>query len=79
VVRIEVAGQARNDVGIEVFDMMGRLQNGTRNTVNGTREKLPLHFGEGWGEVNLSYLPAGVYFLKIETEQGTVMKKVVKQ
>jgi hypothetical protein len=50
---------------VEIFDMYGR--------------KLPLQNGEGWGEVNISHLPAGIYFLKIETEKGTVMKKVVKK
>ncbi|MDR2972359.1 MAG: T9SS type A sorting domain-containing protein [Bacteroidales bacterium] len=27
----------------------------------------------------MSHLPAGIYFLKIETEKGPVTKKVVKQ
>jgi uncharacterized protein YfbU (UPF0304 family) len=67
--RIEVAGQARNDgklqmINVEVLDVYGR--------------KLPLHFGEGWGEVNISHLPAGVYFMKINTESGDIVKKVVK-
>jgi hypothetical protein len=78
VVYIEVAGQVRNDIrSVEVFDVMGRMQNGEWRTGNGG--KLSLQFGEGWGEVNISHLPSGIYFLKIETEQGTVMKKVMKE
>jgi hypothetical protein len=66
---IEVAGQARNDsnlhiMSVKVYDMYGR--------------KLPLHFGEGRGEVNISHLHAGIYFVKIATEQGAVVRKVVK-
>ncbi|MDR2970724.1 MAG: T9SS type A sorting domain-containing protein [Bacteroidales bacterium] len=29
--------------------------------------------------MNISHLPAGLYFVKIITEQGEVVKKVVKQ
>jgi hypothetical protein len=49
---------------VEVYDMYGR--------------KLPLHFGEGWGEVNISHLQSGIYFVKITTKKGVVVRKVVK-
>jgi hypothetical protein len=29
--------------------------------------------------INISHFPAGVYFIKIQTEQGVATKKVVKQ
>ena len=29
--------------------------------------------------VQMSHLPAGIYFIKILTEQGTVVKKIIKQ
>jgi hypothetical protein len=29
--------------------------------------------------INISALPAGIYFLKIETEEGTMVKKIIKQ
>ena len=34
---------------------------------------------EGRGEVNISHLPAGIYFVQITTEKGVVTKKVVKR
>jgi hypothetical protein len=58
---------------IEVFDIYGRKQ----RTENSTP------FMEGLQPqddrvVNISHLAAGVYFVKIETEQGIVYKKVIK-
>jgi len=34
---------------------------------------------EGRGEVDISHLPAGIYFVQITTEKGIVTKKVVKR
>jgi len=34
---------------------------------------------EGRGEVDISHLPAGIYFVQITTEKGVVTKKVVKR
>ena len=48
---------------IQIFDVMGR------------RYSPPL---EGPGEVNISYLPTGIYFVQIATEKGVVTKTVVK-
>ena len=48
---------------IQIFDVMGR------------RYSPPL---EGPGEVNISYLPTGIYFVQIATEKGVVTKKIVK-
>ena len=31
------------------------------------------------GEINISHLPAGIYFLQVTTEKGVVTKKVVKR
>jgi len=31
------------------------------------------------GELNLSHLPAGMYFVKITTDKGVVTKKIVKK
>ena len=31
------------------------------------------------GQLNVSHLPAGLYFLKIETPQGTALRKIVRQ
>ena len=61
--RIEVAGQARNDV--EIFDIFGRKQKAESRKQNGEKEM----------GMDISHLPAGVYFLRI----GGETVKVVKQ
>jgi uncharacterized protein YjdB len=65
--RIEIAGQAHNDVkieNVEVFDSYGRKQK-----VESRRQN----------EIDISGLSAGIYFVKIITEQGEIVKKIVKQ
>jgi hypothetical protein len=57
---------------VEIYDMYGR------RLLEEKGEKLPLHFGEGWGEVNISHLQSGIYFVKITMEKGAVVRKVVK-
>jgi hypothetical protein len=53
---------------IEIFDIYGRKQkiiiNCQLSIVN---------------SIDISDLPAGVYFVKINTEAGEVMKKVIKK
>ena len=53
---------------IEIFDLMGRCVGAYQ---------FP-SFG-GAGEVNISHLPTGMYFVKITTENGTIMKKIIKK
>ena len=68
--RIEVAGQARNDVqGVEVFDVYGRKVLDDHNSYGLTVLR----------SYGLSNLPAGVYFVRIEIEKGTITKKIIKQ
>ena len=61
--------------GVEVFDIYGR----------NVGFKFPSNKLEGWqpqadGVVfNISHLQSGIYFVKITTENGIVMKKVVKE
>ena len=56
----------RNDVQtIEIFDVMGRKQPSTFNFQLST--------------LDISRLPAGIYFLQIKTENETFMRKVVKR
>ncbi|MCL2041536.1 MAG: autotransporter-associated beta strand repeat-containing protein [Bacteroidales bacterium] len=65
----EIAGQARNDVrGVEIFDITGRAI---------TTHYLHTHYS--LPTMDISYLPVGIYFLRITTDNGTVTKKVVKQ
>jgi len=63
--RIEVEGQARNDLqSVEIFDVYGRKILEPSLTV--------------LRSYDLTVLQAGIYFLKIETEEGIVVKKVIK-
>jgi hypothetical protein len=52
---------------VEIFDVYGRNVGANRIRPNNTETVL-----------DLSNVPAGVYFVKIATEQGTATKKVVK-
>jgi hypothetical protein len=67
--RVE-SGELRGE-SVEIFDMMGNL----------TPVPSPIwrEASEGRGEVNISHLPAGIYLVKIITEQGEIVKKIVKQ
>jgi hypothetical protein len=62
-----IAGQARNDVmNIEVFDVFGRQF--VSNLKSQTSNLL----------MDISHLPAGVYFVRITTENGVVTRKIIK-
>jgi hypothetical protein len=52
--------------GIEVFDIFGRTV-GTNRCVRPETT------------IDISHLPSGIYFIRIQTETGTVTKKIVKQ
>jgi len=52
---------------VEIFDVYGKKQFSIVNS------QLSIE------KIDISSLPAGVYFIKIATEQGTITKKVVKQ
>jgi len=65
---VGIAGQAHNDVrSVEAFDVSGRSV--LSHTPNLTPQTV----------LNISHLQAGTYFVKIMTEQGEVVRKVVKQ
>jgi hypothetical protein len=71
ILRIEVADQARNDVkieSVEIFDVYGR-KNVTSVPCHDCHETI----------LNISHLQSGIYFIKVTTEQGEIVKKVVKQ
>jgi hypothetical protein len=63
-----------NIQSIEIFDVMGRKVQSFEFNVQSseTRNFKP-------ETLNISYMPSGVYFLRIQTENGVVMRKVVKQ
>ena len=58
---------------VEVFDVYGRKQKGNSPP-----------FMEGWQPqadgvvINISHLQAGIYFVRISTETGTITKKIIK-
>jgi hypothetical protein len=64
--RIESAGWRVEDV--EIFDMYGRKQNVRIQNLSSVESKL-----------DISQLSAGIYFAKIFTEAGEVIKKVLKE
>ena len=67
-----VAGQARNDVtieNIEIFDLMGRVVMSVTSPPSG---------GLG-GAIDISSFPAGMYFVRITTENGMITQKIVKR
>jgi len=51
---------------VEIFDIYGKKQLSIVNS------QLSIH------EINISHLPVGIYFVKIKTDGGEVMKKIVK-
>jgi len=52
-----------------------------RKTVIGNAVRNPEHYGQQADGVvlDISHFPAGVYFVKIQTETGEIVRKVVKQ
>jgi hypothetical protein len=71
-------------VNIEVFDVYGRRIEIPRSARNDGGGKFPSNSLEGWQPqadgvvINIAHLANGVYFLRIQTNQGTVTKKVIK-
>jgi subtilisin family serine protease len=71
-----ITGERVNEwTGVEIFDVYGKK----------VRTKFPSNLLEEWQPqadgvvINISHLQAGIYFLKIKTEQGEIVKKIVKQ
>jgi len=66
---LHVTSDALHVTGVEVFDLIGRKQKAESR--KGEEEK-------GEMVIDISGLPVGVYLLKINTDAGEVVKKVVK-
>ena len=80
----EIAGQARNDIrNVEVFDVMGRTVMVAAAAAVEThgRASLQSQIANHTSHItfDLSNVPSGIYFLKIQTADGVVTRKVVKQ
>jgi uncharacterized repeat protein (TIGR01451 family) len=59
--------------GIEILDMMGKCV-ATVETLRATSLQQPTTF-----TIDISHLASGIYFIRIQTENGVITRKVVKQ
>jgi hypothetical protein len=70
---------------VEIYDVYGKRMEIPRFARNDGGAKFPSNSLEGWQPqadgvvLNISHLANGVYFLKINTENSAVVKKIVKQ
>jgi len=62
---------------IEIFDMMGRTVH--VETRHATSLQSQIENRPSPIEMNISHLPTGIYFLRIMTDEGVVVRKVVKE
>jgi len=69
---------------VEVFDVYGRkvsshhlITSSSHHLITSSSNHLITSSSNHL--INISHLPAGTYFVKIMTEQGEVVRKVVKQ
>ncbi|MCL2511861.1 MAG: T9SS type A sorting domain-containing protein [Bacteroidales bacterium] len=72
--RLQVMGYELQVTSIEIFDVMGRMVTPLNPPEGG---RLPTFGGVGGG--NISHLPSGIYFIRIQTEKGVVIEKIIKQ
>ena len=68
---------------VEIFDVMGRKvfeqkAEGNLTVLNHPVLRTPLHSWRGIS-FDITVLPSGTYFVKISTEAGDVVRKVVKE
>ena len=64
--RIETSDMRYGISDVTIFDIYGR------KLVSNLKSQISNQI------INISHFHSGIYFLKIETEQGTIMKKVIK-
>ena len=62
---------------IEIFDVMGRSVSVETQCIASLQSQIAHRPSQI--EINISHLPTGVYFLRIATDEGVVLRKVVKQ
>jgi hypothetical protein len=72
--QLQVTGYELQVTGIEVFDVFGRTVGANLCVRPDGSHRLQIG-----ASVDISHLPAGVYFIRIQTETGMVTRKVVKQ
>jgi hypothetical protein len=66
----ELGNGLLSEVEVEVFDIYGRNAGANLRVCPETETQTV---------INISHLPTGIYFVKIITEKGEIVKKVVKQ
>ncbi|MCL2510488.1 MAG: M6 family metalloprotease domain-containing protein [Bacteroidales bacterium] len=71
---IQVTSYELQVTSVEIFDVMGRMVTPLNPPEGG---RLPSFGGVGGG--NISHLPNGIYFVRIQTDEGVVVRKVVKR
>jgi hypothetical protein len=59
---------------VEIFDVMGKKVQSSEFKVQSSETRNPKS-----ETLNISNLPAGIYFLRITTDKGVITKKIVKQ
>ena len=82
-----IASNLLNDIKIypnpatdELYIISGETINNVEIVdVSGRTVFLPSFAGVGEGAINISHLPAGFYFVKIHTDKGVAVRKIVKQ
>ncbi|MCL2435053.1 MAG: T9SS type A sorting domain-containing protein, partial [Lentimicrobiaceae bacterium] len=62
------ASSAKLINSIEVFDVYGRKVSSHHLIASSSHQK-----------INISHLNSGIYFVKVTTESGEVIKKIIKQ
>jgi len=71
---LQVTSYGLQVTGVEVFDLMGRkvlsqkAESGKQKAEGGKQK-----------DIDISHLPSGMYFVRVTTETGVVVKKVVKR
>jgi len=66
--KFKITNHETQITNIEIFDMMGRALGANLRICSETNETT----------FDLSNIPNGIYYIKIETENGTITKKIVK-
>ena len=63
---------------VEIFDMMGRHVQSLRFNVSGSNPEPETLNVKHETVIDISHLPSGIYFIRIQTENGTVTQKIIK-
>ena len=79
---LRITSDALHITNVEVFDIYGRktISDIRLSDIRySTSEVGKSEIGKSEIEINISHLSSGIYFIRVQTENGTIMRKVVKQ